>query len=193
MAIRKVAVMGNPVLRQLSETVSPGEVGTQRIQRLIDDLIETAHEYDGAGIASPQVYEPLRVCLIEIRDNPRYPHFPNVPLTILVNPVVTVLDQATLPKYEGCLSVPGVRGLVHRPRKIRVDALDRNGEALSFEARDLFAATVQHELDHLDGKLFVDSVIDPKTLTFIPEYERYWHKKGIELLEAAGAELRKKP
>lgn len=192
MAIRKVAVMGHPVLRQVSETVAPGEVGTQRIQRLIDDLIETAHEYDGAGIASPQIYEPVRICLIEIRDNPRYPHFPNVPLTILINPKITVLNDDKLPKYEGCLSVPGIRGLVHRSRGIRVDALDRHGEPLSFQARDLFAATVQHELDHLDGKLFVDNVTDTRTLTFIPEYDRYWHKKGIEMLEAAGAELRRK-
>jgi peptide deformylase len=177
MAIRKIAQLGEPVLRRAASPVPPAAIRSERVQSLIEDMIETMRDADGAGIAAPQVYESLRLCVIEVNANPRYPSFPRIPLLVLVNPIVEVVspDGAspdTLSMYEGCLSVTGIRGKVTRPRRVRVQALDRNGNPLSFEWEGIPAAVVQHETDHLDGVLFVDRA-DPKTLTFLREYERH--------------------
>ncbi|HEX6764384.1 MAG TPA: peptide deformylase [Polyangiaceae bacterium] len=180
MAIRKIAQLGEPLLRQIAAPVPLGELGGGRFQALIDDMIETMRDADGAGLAAPQIYEPFRLAVIEVNQNPRYPNVEPVPLTVLVNPVVTpdvessdALDRTdAVEMYEGCLSVPGVRGRVRRPRRVRVTAIDRAGRALDFTWEGVRAAIVQHELDHLDGVLFVDRA-DPKTLTFLREYERH--------------------
>lgn len=181
MAIRKIAQLGEPVLRRVAAPVSESELASPAIQTLIDDMIETMRDADGAGLAAPQVYEPWRINVIEVRKNPRYPHFPELPLLVLVNPVVDlVLPSAnTDPNsaecvllYEGCLSVPGLRGQVRRPRHVRVRALDRSGQRLDFTWEGVPAAIVQHEVDHLDGVLFVDRAL-PKSLIFQREYERY--------------------
>lgn len=129
MAIRKIAQMGHPVLRRRAEEVPPVEIPSPRVQALIDDMIETMRDADGAGIAAPQVHESVRICVIEVGDNPRYPDFPEVPLLILVNPVIRALSapEETITLMEGCLSVAGIRGRVTRPRKVHVTALDRNG------------------------------------------------------------------
>ncbi|MES1175708.1 MAG: peptide deformylase [Myxococcales bacterium] len=182
MAIRKIAQMGEPVLRRKADLVDPTEIGSPFIQTLIDDMIETMHDADGAGLAAPQVYVSLQLCVIEVNQNPRYPQFEAIPLTVLVNPVVTplvdVAEDGTLSAedsfqmYEGCLSVPGMRGQVARPRKVRVQALDRSGKPLDFVWESFRAVVVQHETDHLLGTLYVDRA-DPKTLTFLREYERF--------------------
>ena len=180
MAIRKIAQLGEPVLRRKADLVDPREIGSERLQVLIDDMIETMHDADGAGLAAPQVYESLQLCVIEVGKNPRYPQFESIPLTVLVNPVVTPLvgsagvlaPEDSFEMYEGCLSVPGMRGKVTRPRKVRVVALDRAGQALDFVWEGFRAVVVQHETDHLNGALYVDRV-DPKTLTFLREYERH--------------------
>ncbi len=181
MAIRKIALMGHPVLRRRSDDVPLDEIGSARIQTLIDDMIETMRDADGAGIAAPQVHVPARISVIEVADNPRYPQFPRVPLVVLVNPIVEpklakpveqLSDEESITMYEGCLSVPGLRGRVKRPRSVSVRALDRHGEPLSFEWEGIPAAIVQHETDHLDGVLFVDRA-DPHTLAFQREYERF--------------------
>ena len=181
MAIRKIARMGHPVLRRRSEEVPIAEIGSTAIQALIDDMIETMRDADGAGIAAPQVHVPARISVIEVADNPRYPQFPRVPLVVLVNPIVEprlakpidqLTDEESITMYEGCLSVPGLRGLVKRPRQVSVTALDRRGQPLSFEWEGIPAAIVQHETDHLDGVLFVDRA-DPRTLAFQREYERF--------------------
>jgi peptide deformylase len=181
MAIRKIAQLGEPVLRRATERIPFDQIGTARIQTLIDDMIETMRDADGAGIAAPQVYEPLRLCVIEVKQNPRYPDFPSIPLLVLVNPVVESLvepvqgalrDEDTIEMYEGCLSVAGVRGRVRRPRKVRVRALDRAANPLELTWEGVPAAVAQHEVDHLDGTLFVDRA-DPRSLTFLREYERY--------------------
>jgi peptide deformylase len=179
MAIRKIAQLGEPVLRRPTENVPVEEIRSERVQRLIDDMIETMHDADGAGIAAPQVYESARIAVIEVKNNPRYPDFPSIPLTVLVNPVLeplvdpaTLSDQDAITMYEGCLSVTGIRGRVRRPRKVRVRALTRAGAPLDFVWEGVPAAVVQHECDHLDGVLFVDRA-DPKTLTFLREYERH--------------------
>ena len=183
MAIRKIAQMGEPVLRRRADLVDPNEIAAPFIQTLIDDMIETMHDADGAGLAAPQVYESLQLCVIEVDQNPRYPQFEPIPLTVLINPVVTPLVGSVLSggelsvedsfqMYEGCLSVPGMRGRVVRPRKVRVQALDRAGVALDFVWESFRAVVVQHETDHLLGTLYVDRA-DPKTLTFLREYERF--------------------
>jgi peptide deformylase len=178
-AIRKIAQMGEPVLRRKADLIDPSEIGSAFIQTLIDDMIETMHDADGAGLAAPQVYESLQLCVIEVDKNPRYPQFEPIPLTILINPVVTALvgtsgvlsAEDSFQMYEGCLSVPGMRGQVTRPRKVRVQALDSAGNALDFVWESFRAVVVQHETDHLNGALYVDRA-DPKTLTFLREYER---------------------
>ena len=180
MAIRKIAQMGEPVLRRKAAPIDPSEIGSPFIQTLIDDMIETMHDADGAGLAAPQVYESLQLCVIEVDQNPRYPQFEPIPLTVLINPVLTPLVGAdgvlsaedSFQMYEGCLSVPGMRGQVVRPRQVRVQALDRDGKALDFVWESFRAVVVQHETDHLLGTLYVDRA-DPKTLTFLREYERY--------------------
>jgi peptide deformylase len=180
MSILKIAQMGEPVLRRRAEEVPLDQLASARIQTLIDDMIETMRDADGAGIAAPQVYESLRVCVVEVKENRRYPDFPNIPLMVLVNPVVVpkvaadgnANAQDTISMYEGCLSVAGVRGKVRRPRSVEVKAFDRHGKTLSFAWEGIPAAIVQHETDHLDGKLFVDRA-DPRTLTFLREYDRY--------------------
>jgi peptide deformylase len=172
MSILKIAQMGEPVLRRRAEEVPLDQLGSARIQTLIDDMIETMRDADGAGIAAPQVYESLRVCVVEVKENRRYPDFPNIPLMVLVNPVVVANAEDTISMYEGCLSVAGVRGKVRRPRSVEVRAFDRHGKTLSFAWEGIPAAIVQHETDHLDGKLFVDRA-DPRTLTFLREYDRY--------------------
>jgi len=180
MAIRKIAQMGEPVLRQPTRELEPSELSNPEIQRLIDDMIETMHDAGGVGIAAPQVYEPLRLCVMELGKNARYPDLPALPITVLVNPVVEPLvanpeapaPEDTVTMYEGCLSVQGIRGRVRRPRKVRVRALGRHGEPIEMLLEGPLASVVQHETDHLHGTLFVDRA-DPKTFTFLREYDRY--------------------
>jgi peptide deformylase len=171
--------MGEPVLRRAALAVEPGVLASARVQTLIDDMIETMHDADGAGLAAPQVYEPLQICVIEVNKNPRYPQFESIPLTVLVNPVITPLvssdpltEADAVAMYEGCLSVQGVRGRVRRPRRVSVRALDRQGYPIDFVWEGVRAAVVQHETDHLHGVLFVDRA-DTLSLTFLREYDRH--------------------
>lgn len=180
MAIRKIAQMGEPVLRRRAEPVPGDQVPSAALDALIEDLVETMRDADGAGLAAPQIYEPVRVCVVEIADNPRYPEAPSMPLTVFVNPVVEPLvdhpespaDRDAIVMYEGCLSVSGIRGAVRRPRRVRVRALDRAGQPFELVLEGLLAAVIQHETDHLDGTLFVDRA-DPKTLCFLREFQRH--------------------
>ena len=184
MALRKIATIGHPVLRQVAREVSREELGAAPMQRLIDDLVETMRDAAGAGIAANQVHEPVRVCVIEIQNNPRYPYKPNWPLTVLVNPVVEPTTTETFGNYEGCLSVPNLRGEVPRFTSVRVRALDRAGKDVAFEVRGLTAGTFQHELDHLDGKLFVDRVVDTRTLCTWTDFERFHRDAFVERAKA---------
>ncbi|HEX4512321.1 MAG TPA: peptide deformylase, partial [Polyangiaceae bacterium] len=173
MAILKIATIGHPVLREVARPLSKEELASADVQRFIDDLVETMFDASGAGIAANQVFRPIRVAVICVKDNPRYPYKPNWPLTILVNPEVTPTTADTFMNYEGCLSVPNLRGEVPRNAGVRVKALDRTGNPLDFEVKGLTAGTFQHELDHLDGKLFVDRVTDTRTLATWADFERY--------------------
>jgi len=181
MAIRKIAQLGEPVLRRPTEEIPVDQIGSARLETLIDDLIETMRDADGAGIAAPQIYESVRLCVIEVNQNPRYPQFPTIPLMVLINPVVEPLvptnggvlrDEDAITIYEGCLSVAGVRGRVRRPRKVRLRALDRRANAIDLVWEGVPAAIVQHETDHLNGTLFIDRA-EPRSLTFLREYDRY--------------------
>jgi peptide deformylase len=181
MAIRKIAQLGEPVLRQPARPLTLEEIGGDAIRSLIADMVETMRDADGAGLAAPQVYQPLQLCVIELQNNKRYPDLAPIPLITLINPVVTPLlaaggndlgDDEAILVYEGCLSVPGLRGRVRRPRKVRVQALGGDGRPLDFVWEGFRAAVVQHEVDHLNATLFVDRAL-PRTLTFLREYERF--------------------
>lgn len=172
MAIRKIAVVGHPVLRQVARKLTREELLSEPTQRFIDDLIETMRDANGAGLAAIQIYEPIQICAIEVKDNPRYPYKPNVPLTVLVNPEITPLTDETFENFEGCLSVPDLRGVVERKTEIRVRAWDRAANEIDVVVRGLTAGTYQHEVDHLHGKLFLDRVRDTTTLCTWKEFER---------------------
>lgn len=181
MSIRKIAQLGHPILRQRAREVIGEEL--PQLAPLIVDMLETMHDAQGVGLAAPQIHESLRVVLVEVGDEEkRYPGLQGVPLAVLINPRVTSLvpvgnngapaEKDSIWVYEGCLSVAGLRGRVRRPRKVRVQALDPEGNELDFVWEGFPAAVIQHEVDHLDGVLFVDRV-DPLTLSFLPEYSRY--------------------
>jgi len=178
MAIRKIALIGHPVLRQVARPLTREELAAPATQQFIDDLIETMRDADGAGLAAIQVYEPIRICAIEVRDNPRYPYKPKIPLTVLVNPELTPVSDEAFDNYEGCLSVPNLRGLVRRAIHVHVRAWDRHGNPIDEVVHGLKAATYQHEVDHLDGKLFVDRVTDPTTFSTWTEFDRH-HKAAF--------------
>ncbi|HJQ85222.1 MAG TPA: peptide deformylase [Candidatus Binatia bacterium] len=174
MAILKVAHLGHPILRQVSEPVPPEGIGAPEIQRLIDDMFETMDDQDGAGLAAPQVHVSRRVVIYGVEENPRYPDAEAVPATVLINPKITPVGAATEEDWEGCLSIPELRGKVPRFTRIRVEAYGRDGRPLRFTADGFHARVVQHECDHLDGKLYVDRMTSMETLSFLPEFQRYW-------------------
>jgi peptide deformylase len=178
MAVLKVARLGHPILRQVAEPVSPEAIGAPEIQRLIDDMLETMAEYDGAGLAAPQVRVSRRVVIYGVSANPRYPDVEDIPLTVLINPRVTALTEEQDEDWEGCLSVPDLRGKVPRFTRVRVEAYGREGQALRFTADGFHARVVQHECDHLDGKVYLDRMRSMETLGFLPELQR--HQLGRE-------------
>ena len=174
MSILKVTRLGHPILRQVTEPISVRELESSEWQKFIDDMIETMKEYDGVGLAADQVHTSKQIAVLEVADNPRYPEKPKVPLTVLVNPKITPLTEDTDDDWEGCLSIPDLRGKVQRYRNIRVQALDRNGKELDFIANDFHARVIQHEWDHLNGKVYLDRMRDFSTLAFLTEFARYW-------------------
>jgi peptide deformylase len=174
MAVLKVARLGHPVLREQAVPVPPAAVRSPEIQRLIDDMIETMREYDGAGLAANQVHTPKRVAVIEVQANPRYPDVPPIPLMVLINPVVTPLTDEMEDGWEGCLSVPDMRGMVPRYTAVRLECLDREGQRVDLVAKDFFARVIQHETDHLDGRVYLDRMRDLSTLSHLAEWQKHW-------------------
>jgi len=174
MAVRKIIRMGHPVLRQVARPLAREEIGSAEIARLIDDMVDTLHDYGGIGLAAPQVAEPIRLAIIEIDgEGSRYGEIPNIPLTVFINPEVSIIDPETKGFWEGCLSVPGLRGFVERPQHVRVDYLDITGEESAVELTGFLATVFQHEFDHLDGRLYVDRMTDSRLLAFEEEFARY--------------------
>ncbi len=174
MAILKVARLGHPVLRKITTPLSTAEIQSASIQRLIDDMIETMKEYSGVGLAADQVHESKQIAVLEVADNPRYPEKPRVPLTVLINPRITQLSEETEEDWEGCLSIPDLRGRVPRFKSIRVQAYDREGRELDFVAHGFHARVIQHEWDHLNGKVYLDRMRDLSSLAFLAEFARFW-------------------
>lgn len=180
MPILKVARMGHPVLRQIADPVPVGSIGLDEIQRLIDDMIDTCREYAGAGLAAPQVHVSRRVVVMEIHQNPRYPDAPDLSLIVVVNPEVEHVDTTRQMVWEGCLSVPELRGQVPRSTAVRLTGLDRHGEPIDLTLEGFAAAVVQHECDHLDGKLYVDRMESMESLSFLGEFDRYVRPRLVE-------------
>ena len=175
MSILKVARMGHPVLRSRARGLDPSEVRAAVMQKFIDDMVDTMLEYEGIGLAAPQVHEGVRMFVAGIEDA-------NGKLRVLpfVNPVVTPLSDAKAEDWEGCLSIPDIRGKVPRFTHIRVEALDRKGKPFELELRDFQARVVQHETDHLDGVLFFDRMAKFDSLTFLEEFGRYHRKPAAD-------------
>lgn len=182
MAILKIARMGHPVLTRRAEAVA--DATAPQIRNLVTNMIETMIDADGAGLAAPQVHVPLRVIVFQapddradgaIPDSERYDH--TAPLTVLVNPEIEVLDAGTEGGWEGCLSVPGLRGFVERPNHVRYRGFDLDGREVARIARGFHARVVQHELDHLDGILYPQRMNDLTTLIFESE-SRHWVRRG---------------
>lgn len=164
MAIRDIPQIGDPVLRRPTDDVTVDQFTDPEFQQLVDDMIETMRHAGGAGIAANQVGVSLNVCVIGVDRNDRYPYKPPIPLTVLVNPVIRPLDDERWLNNEGCLSVP-IRGDLRRMMNIEVTASDRNGEPFTQVYRGLSAGTVQHEVDHLGGRLIVDRMTDPTSIS----------------------------
>ncbi len=177
MSILKVARMGHPILREVAQELKPDELATPAFQQFVDSLIDTMREYDGAGLAAPQVHVSKRVVVMEVSQNPRYPEAPEIPLQVVVNPHIHFLTEERIDIVEGCLSIPDIRGVVPRVAEIELEAVDRFGEAFRRRYSGFPAAVVQHECDHLDGVLYVDRVTDTRTLSFVREFDRY-HSRG---------------
>jgi peptide deformylase len=175
MTVLPITTAGDPVLRERLSDISRDELPSPDVQRLIDDLIETRRAAGGAGLAANQVSARARVAVVEVDDATaaRYPYKPLIPLTVIVNPTIEPLSDEQLVVNEGCLSVPGLRGDVPRHLRVRVHYLDRNGAPGELVAEGLTAGTFQHELDHLDGVLFLDRVTDPRTFSTWEQFERH--------------------
>lgn len=184
MPVRDILHVGNPLLRERSREVTREELASPEMQQLIDDLIDTMHAANGAGIAAPQVGELVRIATIEVTENPRYPYKPRIPLTIVVNPIIEPLDDELVEVNEGCLSVPNMRGNVMRHVNVRVRWWDRDGVDHDEIRRGLTAGTFQHECDHLDGLLFLDRVHDTRSLTTWEQFERFHRAAFIERINA---------
>lgn len=164
MSILKIARLGHPVLRRVADPVDPADIPSAAIQRLIQDLLDTVDEADGAGLAAPQVHASVRIVVLQLDAE--------VGMEVWINPELTPTSEDELLTFEGCLSVPGLRGLVARPAEVTVRGLDENGVAFERHLEGFPAVVAQHECDHLDGVIYVDKV-QPQTLTFLDEYRRY--------------------
>jgi len=184
MSLLPIRQMGDPVLREAAREVTAEELASAEVQQLIDDMIETMRAADGAGLAAPQVGVPLRIAVIEVREgNPRYPYKPAIPLTVIVNPLLTQLDGATFVTNEGCLSMPNIRGDLERLENVGVRYIDREGGVHEETRRGLTAGTFQHEVDHLDGILFVDRMADLRSLSTWEEFERHGKAEFVARIE----------
>jgi peptide deformylase len=182
LAIRE---LGDPVLRLPADVMSAEELADPATQELIDSMIETMRDANGAGLAAPQVGVSKRIAVIEVRPgNPRYPYKPAVPLTVIVNPVLEVIGEETYLNNEGCLSMPNLRGDLERWVNVSVRHLDREGGEVEGTYRGLTAGTFQHEIDHLDGRLFVDRMTDLSTLSTWEQFDRHGREEFVARVTA---------
>lgn len=175
MSTLEVIKMGNPLLRSVCQPVTNDEIASQEFQAFIDSLILTMQEEDGAGIAAPQVGILKRLFVIEMDGNKRYPDEDNFPMTVIINPEIKILSNEITDSWEGCLSIPGIRGKLKRSKQVQLSGVDRHGEPFEKILDGFPAIVAQHELDHLNGILFIDRMKTMETLTFEEEYSKYWN------------------
>ena len=168
-----MAQLGHPILRETAEPVTPEELADPGTANFIDSLIATMREYSGAGLAAPQVHVLKQLLVIDSQANPRYPESEDIPHTVLINPKITSFSETLEEGWEGCLSLRDLWGRVKRSDAITVEALTRDGKKTTIEAEGFYAVVLQHEIDHLHGKLFIDRMDDMSTLCFTAEYNRY--------------------
>jgi peptide deformylase len=172
MSILKVARMGHPVLRERAQPLDQAGLRRPLTQKLIDDMIETMHEYHGVGLAAPQIHEGVRLFVAMLDDEPG----PDSDAVAIINPEIIPQGAETQEGWEGCLSIPDIRGMVPRFTDIVVRALDRDGKPIELRLKNFAARVAQHETDHLDGVLFFDRMISMQSLTYLDEYSRYHSK-----------------
>jgi peptide deformylase len=185
MAIREILEIGHPTLAARAQEVDVAAIGSAQVHAWVDDLIDTMRDANGAGVAANQINIPYRLFTVEVSaGNPRYPYKPEIPLTVLINPVIEFLSDVTFENYEGCLSVPNMRAAVTRHLEISVAGYDRDGAYQSFELRGYSAATFQHEHDHLDGILFPHRVTDAKTFCSWSTFAQYRQQAFAERVQA---------
>jgi len=173
MSILKVARLGHPIIRKIAVPLSQKEIDSDKIQILIDNMVETMHEYDGVGLAAPQIHVSKQIAVIEVKDNPRYPGVPKIPLTILINPKIKNRSGKSTDGWEGCLSIPDLRGSVPRSESLVCEALSRYGKPIKIEASGFLARVIQHECDHLEGRVYLDRMHDLFSLSHLLEFTRY--------------------
>ena len=187
MSILKIARMGHPVLRARAKAIDPVDIKSPRVQQLIDDMLDTMHEYQGVGLAAPQVHVGLRLFVAGFPpDRNREPkpgedddEDVRVPLMVLINPQIQAVGTSVVEDWEGCLSIPDIRGKVPRAAAIQVNAYDRKGRRVELQVRGFTARVIQHETDHLDGVLFFDRMKSFETLTFLDEFGRFWNSRDV--------------
>lgn len=173
MPVLPIAKLGNPILRKIADPISKEELSSQSFQIFIDDMIETMRVKDGIGLAAPQVSISKQIIVIESHLNPRYTEAPQISLLVLVNPIFTYLSPEKVEGWEGCLSVDNLRGKVKRSQKAALRALDRHGERVNIFTDTFLAVILQHEIDHLHGRLFVDQISDITSLSHLEEFQKY--------------------
>lgn len=172
----KIAKLGNPILRKIATPIDPREIKSLEMQGLIDEMFEIMYDEPGIGLAAPQVSRSIQLVVMGCKDEGGFPE------TVLINPSIVYYGPEQADNWEGCLSVDGLRGKVTRPSVVRVKGLDRKGKPLDIEATGLFAVCIQHELDHLIGKLFLDRMTDMSTLTQLHEFQQYWQKEPTSVI-----------
>lgn len=174
MGLRTIIRMGHPHLRRIAQPVELDDIGSDKMNTLLRDMEDTLHDSGGIGLAAPQIDVDLRLAIIEIPGGPtRYGDIEAMPLTVFFNPVIEVLTTDCEGYWEGCLSVPGLRGFVERPQHIRVSYINAHKEPAEIELQGFFATVMQHEFDHLDGRLYIDHITDTRKLMFEEEWLRH--------------------
>jgi peptide deformylase len=176
MAVLSIAKVGNPILRQIANPVDPSTIGSRRFQEFLDDMFETMVKYEGIGLAAPQVAHSEQVVVMECEGSD------GIPQTVLINPKIVFYGPTQSEMWEGCLSIDNMRGKVMRPSMVRVQAYDREGGLQDIEANGLYAVCIQHEMDHLLGKLFIDRMTDMSTLTQLEEFDAYWKEESSTVI-----------
>ena len=177
MSILKVARLGHPVIRKPAVSVPQEEIRSKEIQELIDNMIDTMREYEGVGLAAPQIHVSKQIAVLEVNANSRYPDAPKVPLTILINPKINSRSKKIVEAWEGCLSIPDMRGVVPRNDSLVCEALDREAKPIKLEVEGFFARVIQHEWDHLQGNVYLDRMTNLRSLSHLSEFARFWVEK----------------